>query len=68
MKGTYKFGFYTGGSEYMVRWDKEYDLYYLYRIEYEDEAILVHTSVSEKNMEAYLEDLRYANMDYDLNL
>ena len=67
MKGIYRFGFYTGGSEYMVREDKKYDLYYLYRIEC-DEAILVHTSVSEKNMEAYLEDLRYQNMDYDLNL
>lgn len=66
MKGIYRFGFYTGGSEYMVRWNRGFNLYYLYRIE--DDAILVHTSVSEKNMEAYIEDLRYQNMDYDLDL
>lgn len=68
MKGEYRTYVYTGGEEYMLREDEIYDFWYLYLISGWEDAILVHTSVSKKNMDSYLEDLRYANMDYDLNL
>lgn len=68
MKGKYYKGFWTGGSEYQVRVDKSEDIYYIYRLEEIDDNELIHTSCCEKNAEAYIEDLMYSNMDYDLNL
>jgi len=68
LRGEYYKGFYTGGEEYQVRVDREIGAYYIYRIDPVGVNELVHTSCSAKNAEAYIEDLYYANVDYDYNL
>lgn len=67
MSGEFYTSIYTGGEEYQIRVDKATDKYYIYMIGFEVDT-LVHTSYSKKNMEAFIEDLYYDNVDYDMNL
>lgn len=70
MKGDFYTNIFTGGEEYQVRVDKANDIYFIYRLsDLEDEEnVLLHTSCCKDNMEAYIEDMYFANVDYDFNL
>ena len=70
MQGDFYTNVFTGGCEYQIRHNAVNDIYYIYLLsELENEEnILIHTSYSKNNMNAFIEDLRCENVDSDLNL